>query len=107
MTLERRVQNQFKYLTSFHRSRGILSGKRKEGYQVVAVDRAPTGMDLAECVLPRRCVFVLRGEDDLPMAILQQCDECVEVCRLGRVTHLEVHVNCALVLHEYVRQHFC
>jgi len=85
----------------------FLSGKRKEGYQVVAVDRAPTGMDLAECVLPRRCVFVLRGEDDLPMAILQQCDECVEVCRLGRVIHLEVHVNCALVMHEYVRQHFC
>ena len=55
--------------------------------------------------LPARCVLVLGKEKEgIPVEILQEVDECIEIPQFGVTRSLNVHVSAALALWEITKQ---
>jgi hypothetical protein len=66
----------------------------------------PTKALKAETVrFPTRCVLVLGKEKEgIPVDILQEVDECIEIPQFGITRSLNVHVSAALAIWEMTKQ---
>ena len=78
---------------------------KRAGYTVVGVEQTANSTSLLDYKFPDKTVLVLGKErEGIPMTILQDVDQCVEIPQLGLIRSLNVHVTGALMIWQYTQQ---
>lgn len=84
-----------------------ISGKRKEGYTIVALEQSSHSIELQSYAFPEKFVLILGNErEGVRPDILHLCDVCLEIPQFGNIRSLNVHVAGSMVLWEARRQQF-
>jgi tRNA G18 (ribose-2'-O)-methylase SpoU len=78
---------------------------KDRGYRIVALEQSSTSVSLEKYEFPDKIVLVLgREKEGVPIEILDQVDDTIEIPQFGLVRSLNVHVSGALCIWEYTRQ---
>ena len=85
--------------------RPYLVSCKRAGYTVVGLEQTANSHSLLEYEFPEKVVFVLGKErEGIPVDILQEVDQCVEIPQLGLLRSLNVHVSGAILIWHYTQQ---
>jgi len=83
----------------------FLAARREEGYRIVAVEQAAESVQLQDYRFPAKTVLLLgREKEGVPVELLNQVDDCVEIPQSGFIRSFNVHMTGALVMWEAVKQ---
>jgi len=87
----------------------FLQSCKKKGYYILGLEQTDSSRNLLSYTphhvhLPSSCVLVLGKEKEgIPVDILQEVDECVEIPQFGMTRSLNVHVSAALMIWELTK----
>jgi tRNA guanosine-2'-O-methyltransferase len=74
---------------------------------VLGLEQTPSSVSLNKFAFPEdRPIVLLLGKEKegIPVAFLQEVDQCVEIPQLGIIRSLNVHVSAAVAIWEKTRQ---
>ncbi|VDM66351.1 unnamed protein product [Strongylus vulgaris] len=78
---------------------------RKKGYTVVAAEQTTDSVPLHKYKFPLKTVLLLGDEKEgVPVQLLRNVDQTVEIEQLGQTRSLNVHVSAALFIAKYAEQ---
>ena len=80
---------------------------RRKGYSIIGLEQTESSVDLGDptVVLPTRCVLLLGKEKEgIPVELLQEIDQCLEIPQFGVVRSLNVHVGAAIAVWELTKR---
>ena len=86
--------------------RPYLISCKRAGYTIVGLEQTANSHNLLDYEFPEKVVFVLGKErEGIPVDVLQEVDQCVEIPQLGLLRSLNVHVSGAILIWHYTQQH--
>ncbi|XP_074640715.1 tRNA (guanosine(18)-2'-O)-methyltransferase TARBP1-like [Tubulanus polymorphus] len=82
-----------------------INEMRCKGYSIVGVEQTANSACLSEFKFPDKTMLILGHEKTgIPVDLIQELDNCVEIPQYGIIRSLNVHVSGALLMWEYNRQ---
>ncbi|OZJ03362.1 hypothetical protein BZG36_02986 [Bifiguratus adelaidae] len=83
----------------------FMRQKKKEGYMLCGLEQTSQSVSLHKVRFPSKCLLLLgRERTGIPVELLAQLDQTIEIPQLGVLRSLNVHVSGSICMYEYARQ---